>query len=125
MPVKALVAVAIGAALAAGPASALKECPFDAFQREQIIKAITEAADCRASYEVLSACQNNASGDVELAQIVIDKCQKAFPTANPRARRAYAKAQRDCDDKYAKLRGTMYVSAQAICRAKAALRFAK
>jgi hypothetical protein len=110
----------------AGPAHALKVCPFEALQRDMIIKEITETTDCSASFEVLSACQTNTSGDVEFADGVIEKCEKTFlPSLKPDRLRAYAKARRMCDDKYAKTKGTMYASARAICKATVAVRFAK
>jgi hypothetical protein len=39
--------------------------------------------------------------------------------------RAYRDAQRRCDAKYAKMQGTMYQSAAALCRADAALAYAR
>jgi len=43
----------------------------------------------------LTACQNNTSGDVELAESVIEKCEKSFFLAlKSDRRRAYEKAQR-------------------------------
>ena len=110
----------------AGPAHALKECPFEALERDMIIQEITKATDCSASFEVLSACQTNTSGDVEFADSVIEKCEKTFLLLlKSDRRRAYEKARRMCDDKYAKAKGTMYVSARAICKATVAVRFAK
>ena len=124
--IRLMTVAAFLAASAPGPAHALKECPFEALQRDMIIQAIAEATDCSASFEVLTACQNNTSGDVELAESVIEKCEKSFFLAlKSDRRRAYEKAQRVCDDKYAKAKGTMYVSARAICRASVAVRFAK
>jgi hypothetical protein len=112
--------------LAVLPARALTECPFEPFQRDEIIDAITRAADCRASFDVLSVCQTNAGGDVELAAIVTERCEKTFLEALSSDRKlAYERAQKACDQKYAKASGTMYASAQAICRASVAVRFAK
>jgi hypothetical protein len=60
------------------------------------------------------------------ATCVIEKCEKTFLLLlKSDRRRAYEKARRMCDDKYAKAKGTMYVSARAICKATVAVRFAK
>jgi hypothetical protein len=48
-----------------------------------------------------------------------------LPMLKPPGKRAYAKARKACERKYAGKQGTMYVSAQVICEAEAAVRFAK
>jgi hypothetical protein len=111
---------------AAGAAHAAGECPVVPLGREELIAAIAQAPTCRASFEILSACRYNAGGDVELAGIVTERCEKTFlPTLKPPGKRAYAKARKACERKYAGKQGTMYVSAQVICEAEAAVRFAK
>jgi hypothetical protein len=112
-----LVSSATGAAYA---------CPLESLDREAIIKAITDAPTCRASFEMLSACRYNAGGDIELASIVTERCEKTFlSTLKPDAKRAYQRAQQACARKYRNKEGTMYASAQAICAAEAAVRLAK
>ena len=87
--------------------------------------ASDQKARYRTSFEILSACRYNAGGDVELAGIVTERCEKTFlPTLKPPGKRAYAKARKACERKYAGKQGTMYVSAQVICEAKAAVRAA-
>jgi hypothetical protein len=104
---------------AAGAAHAAGECPVVPLGREELIAAIAQAPTCRASFEILSACRYNAGGDVE-------RCEKTFlPMLKPPGKRAYAKARKACERKYAGKQGTMYVSAQVICEAEAAVRFAK
>ncbi len=90
------------------------------------MEAIAKASDCRSSFDELSACQNNTSGDIELAAIVRERCEKTFlSTLRSDRRRAYETAQRTCDRKYANMSGTMYASANSICKVAAAVRFAK
>jgi hypothetical protein len=112
--------------LASPAAHAADECLVTPLGREELIAAITQSPTCRASFAILSACRYNAGGDVELAGIVTERCEKTFlPTLKPAAKRAYAKARKACERKYAGKQGTMYVSAQVICEAAAAVRFAK
>ena len=109
--------------LATGAAHA---CPIGSLDREAIIKAITAAPTCRASFEILSACHYNAGGDIELAGIVTERCEKTFlSTLKPDRERAYKRARQACARKYMNKEGTMYASAQAICEAEVAVRFAK
>jgi hypothetical protein len=109
-----------------GAAHASDECPVTPLARDTLIAAITQAPTCRASFAILSACRYNAGGDVELAGIVTERCEKTFlPTLKAAGKRAYAKARKACERKYARKQGTMYVSAQVICEAEAAVRFAK
>jgi len=112
--------------LASLGAHASDECPITPLGREELIAAITQAPTCRSSFAILSACRYNAGGDVELAGIVTERCEKTFlSTLKPAAKRTYAKARKACERKYATKQGTMYVSAQVICEAEAAVRFAK
>jgi hypothetical protein len=60
---------------------------------------------------------------VELAEIVIDKCEKTFLSRLASARRrAYRQERGACARKYANKQGTMYVSFQATCEANVALK---
>jgi len=112
--------------LLSSAAGAAHACPLESFDREAIIKAITNAPTCRASFEILSACRYNAGGDIELASIVTERCEKTFlSTLKPDRKRAYQRAQQACARKYMNKQGTMYASAQAICAAEAAVRLAK
>src|SRR5262249_22199756 len=112
--------------LAGSAAHALKECPVSAADRDAVIKAIQQAPTCKASFDILDVCRGNAGGDVELAGLVTERCEKTFlPTIKATHKRIYDEAHAACQRKYAKSQGTMYASAQAICEAKAAVRFAK
>jgi hypothetical protein len=124
--IRSMIAACALLCLATGAAHASNECPVTPLGREELIAAITQAPSCRASFEILSACRYGAGGDVELAGIVTERCEKTFlPILKPAAKRAYAKARKACERKYARKQGTMYVSAQVICEAEAAVRFAK
>jgi hypothetical protein len=123
---RSMIAACALLSLATGAARASGECPVTSLGREELIAAITQAPSCRASFAILSACRYGAGGDVELAGIVTERCEKTFlPALKPAAKRAYAKARKACERKYAGKQGTMYVSAQVICEAEAAVRFAK
>jgi len=117
--------LASGLAIAAGaPAAAAIKCPVQGMAN--VAKAINNAANCRAAVGMLKACAFGSSADNALASAAINKCEARFSHRISKQRyRAYRDAQRRCDAKYAKMEGTMYQSAAAICRANAALAYSR
>lgn len=115
------------AALIAIPCAALAQasCPHEESDREAIAKSIQATGACKASYDLLNACRSNTSGDVALAEIVIEKCEAGFLSGMTAAgKRSYAQEREACQRKYAKRQGTMYVSFSATCAAGVAVKFA-
>lgn len=114
-----------GLAVAAGtPAAAGSHCPVQGM--DNVAKAISNAANCRAAVGMLKACSFGSSADNALAGAAIAKCESRFSRRISKQRfRAYRDAQRRCDAKYAKMEGSMYQSAAAICRANAALAYSR
>ncbi|MDF2118996.1 hypothetical protein PY365_25845 [Roseiarcaceae bacterium H3SJ34-1] len=115
-------AFAAAAATSAAPAGG--NCPVQGM--DNVAKAINNAANCRAAVGMLKACAFGSSADNALASAAIAKCEARFGRRITKQRfRAYRDAQRRCDAKYAKMEGTMYQSAAAICRADAALAYSR
>ena len=100
-------------------------CPAKSSSYDDIIAAISSAADCARADGVMNACRFNASGDVGLAQAVQDKCEPLFLRRLSLAqRRRYQAAGARCLAKYAHEEGTMYVSFAATCKADVAAEYA-
>jgi hypothetical protein len=73
----------------------------------------------------MDACLFGATGDVPLATAVIHKCEQVFLTRLSRSETLlYQRKRERCRAKYAKMDGTMYISAAATCEATVALQFA-
>jgi hypothetical protein len=107
------------------PAFALGQCPAEGHSIEAIEKVIQDAPTCQASYDIMDACLFGATGDVPLAIAVIRKCERAFLTRLSRSEtHLYQRKRERCRAKYAKMDGTMYISAAATCEATVALRLA-
>jgi hypothetical protein len=112
--------------LLSGNAFALDKCPAASLTLDDIVKAIEAAKSCPASYDIMNACRFNAGGDVQLAEVVIKKCEARFLAALPAKRRqSYERARMACRDKYAHEQGTMYVSFAVSCEAEVAIKYEK
>lgn len=102
------------------------DCPFEPLEREKIVAAIAGAASCPAAFDVMNSCLTAAGGDVELANTVIEKCEKEFLGAlDAKGKAAYDKERAACAKKYEGQEGTMYVSFTVTCEAKAAVSYFK
>ena len=119
--------IAAGALLiASGTGLAAKDCPIEPYDIDKVERAIEATASCKAAYDLMNDCRRNTGGDVELARIVIAKCEKVFVTRGDSPRmRTYRQEREACVAKYAKSQGTMYASFQATCEARAAVRAAR
>jgi hypothetical protein len=119
------IAVVLIATLAT-PALAQPICPHAESDRDDIRRTLEAAATCKIAYDIMNACRNNASGDVEFAEIVIGKCEAGFlSNMRPAVRRSYEEERQACQRRYAGSRGTMYVSFGATCEAGVAVRYAE
>lgn len=114
-----VLAGAIGLAMH-GTASAQTQraCPHAEFDRERIEATLRAASSCRVAYDLMNACRSNTSGDVDLAEIVIARCEADFVgTLTERTRATYEREREACRQRYAGKRGTMYASFAATCEA--------
>ena len=121
-----LLPFALALCLYAAPAVAQQRaCPHQEGDREQITRTLQSASSCQTAYDMMNACRSNSGGDVELADIVIQRCEASFLAGmTPAARKSYDGERQACRDRYAKSRGTMYVSFSVTCEARIAARFA-
>ena len=113
--------------LVPGPARAerLTKCPVESLDQADIAAAVSAAPSCAQAYEIMNVCRANASGDVALADIVIQQCEKVFlPNLEPAASQAYKAARDACARRFAHRDGTMSASFQATCEAGVAVVFA-
>jgi hypothetical protein len=118
--VSVIVIVASSAALAE------EKCPAASLQSDDIVKAIQAAASCKAAYDVMNACRVGAGGDVELANVVSEKCEATFMARLAAGqKRAYERERAACRRKYAKKEGTLYVSLAVSCEAGVSVRYAR
>ncbi|MBI4724349.1 MAG: hypothetical protein HY765_05030 [Rhodomicrobium sp.] len=102
------------------------DCPVSGHSIDAIVQAIESAPDCQASHRTMSACLFGASGDVPLAEAVIKKCEASFLAKLTQSElRTYERERAACVTKYAKMQGTMYISAAAACEASVALRYSR
>ena len=110
----------------AGPAAAQQRtCPHQEGERDKISRTLQAAVTCQTAYDTMNACRSNTSGDVELAEIVIQRCEGGFLTGlSASTRRAYDDERDACRQRYAKSRGTMYTSFAVTCEAGVAARYA-
>ena len=120
-----IAAAALGlVAATAAPASAQRTCPHQEGDRDRITRTLQAANSCQTAYDTMNACRSNTGGDVELAEIVIQRCEGSFLAGlAPAARRTYDGERQACRDRYAKSRGTMYVSFAVTCEAGVAARY--
>ncbi len=105
-----LIAVTTSAlAVATDPASAQQRtCPHPESDRENITRSLQSAVTCQRAYDMMNACRSNTGGDVELAEVVIQRCEASFLSGlSPTARRAYDEERAACRRRYAKREGTM------------------
>lgn len=120
-----IAAAALGLVVAtAVPAAAQRACPHQEGDRDRITRTLQSANSCQTAYDLMNACRSNSGGDVELAEIVIQRCEGSFLAGlTPATRRSYDGERQACRERYAKSRGTMYVSFAVTCEAGVAARY--
>ena len=114
-------------AAAASPAIAQnpRACPHEESDRDRIARTLEAAASCQFAYDLMNACRSNTSGDVEFADIVMQRCEGAFLAQLSMAgRKSYGDDRARCRHRYAKREGTMYLSFAVTCEAGVAARYA-
>lgn len=109
----------------AAVADRLQKCPVASSDQKAVADAVTSAPSCAQAYEVMNVCRSNAGGDVTLANIVVQTCEKVFmATIDPAAAKSYQSARDSCARRFAHQDGTQSASFQATCEAGVAVVFA-
>lgn len=121
----AVAAAAAAGTLAGTSAVAQRACPHAESDRDRITRTLQSAPSCQRAYDTMNACRSNTSGDVELAEIVIARCEGSFLAGlTAAARKSYEAERNACRQRYATRQGTMYVSFTVTCEAGVAARYA-
>ncbi|MGZ3807860.1 MAG: hypothetical protein ACXVCE_07225, partial [Bacteriovorax sp.] len=76
---------------------------------------ITQSASCYEASEVASACALGASGDVYTVGAAVARCEKDMPKMSEKDAATYSYLNEKCNDKYASMEGTLYMSMNAFC----------
>ncbi len=106
-------------------ADRLTKCPVESLNQADVAAAVAAAPSCAQAYEVMNVCRSNAGGDVALADIVIQQCEKVFlASLEPAASKSYHAARDACARRFAHQDGSMAASFQATCEAGVAVVFA-
>ena len=110
--------------LTALPAAAAEDC--QGLRQEEREAVIRKAPTCDKAMVAFGDCAFGASGDTGLGQIVTEKCQGDFlQKLSMGQKHGYERGIKRCNDKYAKMEGTMYVAMAAYCRAELAQTYAR
>lgn len=95
------------------------ECPAsyqDDNYEEKVETAIKATKTCYDAKALASACAMGTSMDVHIVRHADEKCSERFFKKLSKADKAmYDKLQKKCYEKYGKMEGTMYKSANAFC----------
>ncbi len=115
--------LACSAILLLTPPAAAQDCQkleFDA--REALLR---KAPTCDQAMERFEGCNAGGSGDINLGQIVTEKCQADFlQKLSAGQRRAYERGIKRCNDEYKEEEGTLSRAIVAGCRANLAQSYA-
>ena len=86
--------------------------------REALVR---QAPTCDKAMELFGGCAFGGSGDINLGQIVTDKCEAGFLKKLSKAqRRGYDREIKSCNDEYKEEEGTLSRAMVAGCRANLA-----
>ena len=120
-----LAILAIVLSLDAAPAWA-EVCPAKSASMDDVIAAVNAASGCDRAMKVFESCQSGASADVQFGDAVEKKCESDFlARLKPAQTQAYQQEMAVCDNRHRNRSGTMYLSFNAFCRARVALRYAQ
>ena len=122
MPVRMILAFsAILLLIRPGAAEDCRELEFGA--REALLRA---APTCDKAMELFSSCNGGGSGDINLGQIVTEKCQADFlEKLSAKQRRTYEGEIKSCNAEYKEDEGTLSRAMAAGCRAELAQSYAE
>ncbi len=115
--------LACSAILLLTPPAAAEDCQkleFDA--REALLR---KAPTCDQAMELFGGCNAGGSGDINLGQIVTEKCQGDFlQKLSAGQRRSYDRGMKRCNDEVKEDEGTLSRAMAAGCRAELAQSYA-
>jgi hypothetical protein len=104
------------------PAAAQDCLKLEFEAREALVR---QAATCDKAMELFGGCAFGGSGDINLGQIVTEKCQADFlQKLSAGQRRAYELGIKRCNDEYKEEEGTLSRAIVAGCRANLAQSYA-
>jgi hypothetical protein len=111
------------AILLLSPPAAAQDCQtleFDA--REALLRT---APTCDKAMELFGSCNAGGSGDINLGQIVTEKCEADFlKKLSAKQRRTYESEIKSCNDEEKEEEGTLSRAMVAGCRAQLAQSYA-
>jgi hypothetical protein len=101
-------------------------CPAKSSSMDDIIAAVNAAPGCERAMKVFESCQSGASADVQFGAAVEKKCEGDFLVRlTPPQTLAYQQELQVCDNRHRNQAGTMYLSFNAFCRARAAQHYSQ
>jgi hypothetical protein len=104
-----------------GAAEDCRELEFGA--REALLRT---APTCDKAMELFGSCNAGGSGDINLGQIVTEKCEATFlKKLGAGQRRSYDREMKSCNDEYKEDEGTLSRAMVAGCRANLAQSYAQ
>jgi len=104
-----------------GAAGGCRELEFEA--REALLRT---APSCDKAMELFASCNAGGSGDINLGQIVTEKCQADFlKKLSAKQQRAYEGEIKSCNDEVKEDEGTLSRAMAAGCRAQLAQSYAQ
>lgn len=112
--------VMIATVLSFSSASFAADCPVkfgDDNYMDNVIKAVKATSSCEEGAQLMEACGLGASGDSYMVPAAERKCGLDFwKKLSASEKKTYNALQAKCDQKYANMQGTMYISFNAFCR---------
>jgi len=112
--------------MSVAPGDEPKQCLVTEGGLDDIEVAIEKAASCEKSMETFQACAFAASGDVQLGEAVIRKCESDFLNKlSGSEERTYHQKLKRCWQKYRRESGSLYRSFEAMCAAGVAQAYSR
>ncbi len=98
-------------------AFAVENCPVDFGDDylEKVATLATNSDSCYQARDIVNVCALGASGDVYTVGAAIRRCQRDIPAMSKKDQETYVYLEKKCNDKYASMEGTMYLSMNAFC----------
>lgn len=108
------------------PACAQEPCKFFSEKAfDALVKSLLAAKSCKAAVARMHDCAWGSSADTQFAPIVVRKCERTFfDKLSPAAQKRYEDQMQLCAYEYSRQKGTMYMSAAALCQVDVAAHFA-
>ena len=105
------------------PLAAAEDCQTLEFEAREVL--LRKAPTCDKAMELFASCNAGGSGDINLGQIVTEKCEGVFlQQLSAGQRRSYDREMKSCNDEYKEEEGTLARAMVAGCRALLAQSYA-